>query len=187
VLCIPDGFEHAVREAQAEQIEHGGATEEVVDAVDLVLGHEAGELGVEGLGALDIGAEGLLERECQTRRPGDLLERCAGGDGDRGRQGEVDRGCRIARVDELLQHGRVGDVGLDVGGRGARVVATRPRAVHGVEGRIDDLLEVVVAPVGAADADQLQLALVLLVEQLAESGKEQAGGEVSRGSENDQR
>ncbi len=61
VIAVPQGFEQVVRESHAEQIEHRRASQEVVDPVDLSLGHQFGQQLVEAGGTLLVGPERLLE------------------------------------------------------------------------------------------------------------------------------
>ncbi len=59
-VAVPDRLEESVGEAERQDVERRLLAEEVVDAEDLVLGKDLVQLGVERLGARQVGAERLL-------------------------------------------------------------------------------------------------------------------------------
>ena len=72
VVAVPDRLEHAVGEAQRDQVLHRLATEEVVDPEHPVLRHDAVYERVELARALEIDAERLLQHEARaSARPED--------------------------------------------------------------------------------------------------------------------
>ena len=60
VLTVPDRFEQSVREAEGEDVLGCFLAEEVIDAEDLLLGERLMDVGVQRLGAGEVGAERLF-------------------------------------------------------------------------------------------------------------------------------
>src|SRR5690606_37311636 len=182
----PDGFEDAVGGARADDVEHGRAAQEVVDAEDPVLRYEPPQHGVELTRTRLVGAERLLEHE--HRALGQILgfERGARRGADGRRQGEV-------------QHERgAGCLGRDrahaVRGRGVdREEAPEAHAIERLlrlrraERLVDAFAPGLLRHSRAAGADEVYAAIALLGEQLRERGQQQALREVARCAEDGQR
>ncbi len=63
VVAIPDRLEHAVGEAQHQDVLHRLLAEIVIDPVDLVLGEEFEQLRIQCLRGFEIGAERLFHHQ----------------------------------------------------------------------------------------------------------------------------
>ena len=187
VLVRPHRFEDAVREAQAEHVEHRRAPHEVVDAVDLLLRHEPPELGVQRSGARLIRPERLLEREDEPFGQFHLLEGLARACGDRGGDGEVHRDPSFALPEQGAEFLGIGDVGAAVLRSLADGVCARPGRLGRGKRRADGLAPPGVVPVVDPGTDEPDMSLGLLGQQLPECGKKQPGGEVARGTQDAQR
>ena len=74
VAVVPDRLEQAVGEAEGEDVECRFLSEEVVDAVDLLLGEGAVQRRVEVDGAGQVGAEGLLDDDPRALGQAGLAE-----------------------------------------------------------------------------------------------------------------
>jgi hypothetical protein len=68
VVFVPDRFEHSVGEPQRDQVLHGLAAKEVVDAEHPLLRHHAVHQLVELAGGLEIYAEWLLQHHPRSLR-----------------------------------------------------------------------------------------------------------------------
>ena len=66
VVAVPDRLEHAVGEAQRDQVLHRLAAEEVVDPEHAILRHDAVHEGVELARAVEVDAERLLQHEARA-------------------------------------------------------------------------------------------------------------------------
>jgi hypothetical protein len=100
VVAVPDRLEHAVGEAQRQQVLHGLAAEVVVDAEDAVLGEDRVQPLVQLPGRSEVGAEGLLgdhPSALSEPEPADLVHRRFH---RLRRQGEIDE--RLGILAELL-------------------------------------------------------------------------------------
>ena len=105
VVAVPDRLEHAVREPQREQVLHGLAAEEVVDAEDALLREDRVHERVELHGALQVHAERLLEHHPRACIEPGVAER-------------LDRGAeRAGRHRQVVQPARVVEVLLGLGDR----------------------------------------------------------------------
>ena len=65
-IAVPDRLEQAVGEAEREDVLRRLLAEEMVDAENLVLGEHLVQLGVQRLGALEIGAERLFHDDARA-------------------------------------------------------------------------------------------------------------------------
>jgi hypothetical protein len=200
VLRGEQRLDDAVGEAQAEQVEHGRPAEEVVDAVDARLWEERVQQVVEVLGALGVGAEGLLERETGPRGQVEVLEDRAALLGDGGRQGEV-HGRVVPAVGEQrpevvgtrhvrLPVARRVDHGLQPLGQtsaaGRALVLLVLRRLRVREGVVHELLPVAVRQVFHAGTDELDVPVGLHLEQGREARQEQPLGQVATGAEDEE-
>ncbi len=69
VVTVPDRLEQDVGEAEGEHVLHGFFAEVVIDPIDLPLGKDGGDLGVQRAGALQIVAEWFFDDDAvPTRR-----------------------------------------------------------------------------------------------------------------------
>src|SRR6185312_569885 len=186
VVCVPQSLEDAVREAQAEEVQHRRLAEEVVDPMDVLLRDELQQLAVERLGALQVGAERLLQAEDRALRQVHVAERGAGRDSDPRRQCEVQRRRAVGFLQDAAEVIRVCHVclqvvrrGGDCGGSGASRLACLERRGHPLSpGRIRHLV--------LSNTEQLQVTPAPTVEKFTESGKQQPLGEVSARAENNE-
>jgi len=62
VVAVPDRLEHRVGKAQVEELLETHLAEEVIDPVELRLGHVLVQLGCESARGLQVMPEGLLDR-----------------------------------------------------------------------------------------------------------------------------
>ncbi len=67
VSSVPDRFEECVGEAEVEQVLHRLLAQEVVDAINRVLGKRLVQGGVEGLRRREVAAERLLHDQSRPR------------------------------------------------------------------------------------------------------------------------
>jgi hypothetical protein len=173
VVAVPQRFEDAVREPQAEQVENGGSSQEVVDPVDLRFRNEPGQARVEARRTFLVDAEWLLEGELGAVREGDAGESVADQHRDSGRQGEVDGRGAVALAQQPLHLGSQRDVGREVcGGRqelvhaGAGGLGRRKRFLH-------DRAPLCRREILAPRAHQPQAAVGLLHQELTEGRQEE--------------
>ena len=94
VSRVPDRFEERVGEAEVQQVLHRLLPQEVVDAIDRVLGKRFVQRGVEGLRGREVAAERFLDDQPRPRgRSGSREIRRHGGE-QAGRNGEVEHRAR---------------------------------------------------------------------------------------------
>ena len=116
VAPVPDRLEHAVAEAEHQDVLHGLFAEVVIDAEDLVFAQGLAQVAVELLGRIEIDAERLLDDHTPPAMRGGITRTLAF--------------AHQTRSTELLDDGR------EVLGRGGQVketVAARAVALLGVE------------------------------------------------------
>src|SRR5207342_455692 len=73
VVAVPDRFEQTVGEAERQDVLRRLLAEEVVDPEDLLLLEDLVQLGVQLLGALEVGAERLLHDDSAALDQSGLL------------------------------------------------------------------------------------------------------------------
>ncbi len=117
VLAVPDRLEESVREAQVHDVLHGLLPEEVVDAVELLLGHERRQTPVQLARRDEIGSEGLFDDEPCVVQEARMRELLRGLEEARGWDREVeDRELRpLQSRAQLLGEVLVPCVAADVG------------------------------------------------------------------------
>jgi hypothetical protein len=192
-LRIPHGLEHAVREAQRDQVLHRLPPEEVVDAEDALLGEDAVHELVEAPGAREVGAERLLEHEAGTigeaggpQRGHELGER-AGRDREVVQPPRVPSELRLGRRDGLLERARV--IGAE-GGEGQPLGEQPPLLPRGVVGERPARLfpEVVVGTRPSRGPDDPEvLGHQARAVEVVEAGQELPPGQVAGGAVQDDR
>ncbi len=94
VLAAPDGLEERVREAEVDDVLDGLLPEEVVDAVEPVLGKDRRQALVQLPRRGQIGAERLLDDEPRVVREPRARELLGDLEEHRGRSGKVEDGRR---------------------------------------------------------------------------------------------
>ena len=80
VLLVEERLEDRVAEAEAQDVLDGLFPEVVVDAVDLALVERRADDRVQGPGALEVGAERLLDDDARPRGVGALADQACGGE-----------------------------------------------------------------------------------------------------------
>ncbi len=101
MVAVPDRLEEAVGEAEGEDVLGRLLAEEVVDAEDLLLLEDLVQLGVERLGAREVGAEGLLHDDPAALDELGLLQLVHDGERRLGRHGQVVQPPRVGPEDRL--------------------------------------------------------------------------------------
>jgi len=193
VVAVPHGLEHAVGEAQRDEVLDRLAAEEVVDAEDPLLGEDAVDERVERPRAVQVDAERLLEHDPRAVRQPRLAERRDELAERAGRDGQVVQASwlvaevLLTALDRFAQ--RRGLVGAE---RGEREPAREPlprvlvRAV--ADGVAGDRPEVVVRPAAPGGADDpVALRHQPRALEVEEPGQELAPGEVARRAVEDDR
>ena len=94
VLAAPDGLEERVREAEVDDVLHGLLPEEVVDAVEAVLGEDRGQALVQLPRRGQVGAERLLDDQPRVVREARARELLGDLEEHRGRGGKIEDGRR---------------------------------------------------------------------------------------------
>ena len=182
VLGRPRRLHEPVRETHAQQVQHGGPAEEVIDAEHLPFGHESLQHLVELARAGLVVAERLLQREDRARRKSLRLQRAAGGCRDLRRHGEVQHDAALVhrrqRLQDRPQPARGRRVGADVGGRSDRA-GERALGIRRLERAPHGRAPLRVGTLAAAGSDEVHAALGLREQQLAECGQQQARGEIA--------
>jgi hypothetical protein len=182
-LAAPQRFEQDVPEAQRQQVLHGFLAEVVVDAEDLRFLEHLADLGVDLAGAGQVAAERLFQHHA----------RIVGGQAARGqvvadageqvrRRGQVEharhRRLGTQRVDQRLVGVAVGGVHRDVDDA---LDEARPQLVGDLglvldmrfRRFLDGLDELLLRPVGAADADDARRRRQVLRVIAGEHGRQQ--------------
>jgi len=179
VFSTPHLPEDAVREAQTDDVEHRRLAEKVIHPVDVLLRHQLQELPIQRLCAAQVSAERFLESEHRAGGQFDLLQRSAGEDGDRRRQGEIERGDAGRRIEYPAQILSIGHIGLQV--HALLGDALCPCAGHAgpAEGLLHSRAPRGIRHPVLTHPDQVQVDCAVALEQLAETGEEESGGEVA--------
>ena len=181
----PHRLEHAVGQTHTEQVEQHRLTEEVIHAVDLVLGYQLQQELVEFAGRLLVAPERLLGGERGAGRKVDVAQRLARLAGHRRRHREVQHGTAVDIAENTSEIVGVGRVAPAVHGLFCHPVP-RVRPLIG-ESFANLVPPLIVGQVVPSDADQTHVEIGFETEQLAECGEQQPLGQVTRGAENDQR
>jgi hypothetical protein len=90
MVCVQHRFEDPVGEPEAQDVEHGGLSEEVIHPVDLILGDQPGQALIEPHGAGAVDTERLLQHQPGAGGQPGAGQRTAGLRRHGGRQREED-------------------------------------------------------------------------------------------------
>ncbi|MDQ6915688.1 MAG: hypothetical protein M3155_07760 [Actinomycetota bacterium] len=192
VVAVPDRLEHAVGEAQRDEVVHRLATEEVVDAKHALLGEDGVDEPVEAPGAVEVGAERLLEDHpgvLGQATVADRLHDLAGGARRDGEAVQAPRGASELTLGVL--HGLLERLCLLEAERGGGQAAREACPGLGVCCLVADRgaregAEVVVGALAAGGADDAEpVGHEPGPGQVKEPGKELASREVAAGAEQD--
>ena len=95
VIAIPDRLEHAVGEAQHQDVLHRFLAEIMIDPVDLVLVDDFQQFGVQRLGRGEVGAERLFDHQPPPRAAFFFLQHAGAAELSADRRESVGRGRQI--------------------------------------------------------------------------------------------
>jgi hypothetical protein len=185
---VPQRLEDAVGEAQAEDVEHRGLGQEVVDPEDRLLRQQPVQGTVQLAGVGEVLAEGLLDDDPRVRGQAEVPERLDGRPEERVGQRQVEDRRAAGPLQGAPQVSRRGHVAPQVPEPADEPLAVGLRQVAGMGGEApaSPVAVALVVPVVLAEGDQVDVPQSLPAVEPGQRREQQPAGEVTGAPEDDQ-